>query len=83
MESIGQNAACPDRSGFVDDEHRHRDIWRRGHPGALGGDRERAGNAGVPELSEGIQQWPVEFEKHTKISWSEMLASLGARRVWC
>lgn len=35
------------------------------------------GNAGVPELSEGIQQWPVEFEKHTKISWSQMLASLG------
>lgn len=35
------------------------------------------GDSGVPELQDGIKRWPAEFEKGTKLSWSELLASLG------
>lgn len=33
--------------------------------------------SGVPELQNGIRKWPAEFEKGTKLPWSELLASLG------
>lgn len=31
----------------------------------------------VPELVDGLKQWEAEFEKNTKLSWSEVLGSLG------
>ena len=33
--------------------------------------------SGVPELRDGIQKWPAEFEKATQLSWPALLASLG------
>ena len=33
--------------------------------------------AGVPELRDAIQQWPVEFEKNTGMAWADLLGSLG------
>lgn len=33
--------------------------------------------SGVPELADGIQKFPAEFEKQTKLSWSKLLASFG------
>lgn len=35
------------------------------------------GQAGLPELSDGLQQWPMEFEKRAGISWDKLLASFG------
>ena len=33
--------------------------------------------SGVPELADGIKQWPAEFEKQTQLSWPKLLGSLG------
>lgn len=33
--------------------------------------------SGVPEMAEGIKQFPEEFEKQTKLSWAKLLASFG------
>ncbi len=33
--------------------------------------------AGVPELREALEQWPVEFEKNTGLAWTDLLGSLG------
>lgn len=35
------------------------------------------GNSGIPDVADGIRNWPAEFEKQTKLSWSKLLASLG------
>lgn len=35
------------------------------------------GKSGVPELADGIRQWPALFEKQTKLSWSKVLESFG------
>lgn len=33
--------------------------------------------SGVPELTAGIKNFPVEFEKQTKLSWAKLLTSFG------
>ncbi|MGC3960171.1 MAG: hypothetical protein QM813_20275 [Verrucomicrobiota bacterium] len=33
--------------------------------------------AGVPELRDGLEKWPAEFERHTQIAWADLLGSLG------
>lgn len=35
------------------------------------------GEAGVPELQQGLQEWPTEFEKNTGMAWADFLGSLG------
>jgi hypothetical protein len=35
-------------------------------------------DAGVPELRDGLQKWPAEFEKNTGLAWADLLASLGS-----
>lgn len=31
--------------------------------------------SGIPDLAEGVKEWPDEFEKQTKLSWTKLLAS--------
>jgi len=33
--------------------------------------------AGVPELRDGLEKWPAEFEKNTGMAWADLLGSLG------
>lgn len=35
------------------------------------------GSSGIPELSDGIRQWPAMFEAQSKMSWDKLLSSLG------
>ena len=35
------------------------------------------GNCGVPEIADGVKQWPAQFEQQTKMSWPKLLASFG------